>query len=216
LSGMSALYLVVEQAPGAEAQLIAALKSGHAASVLIRPAPGANLDPSTSKRLVEIIQSHKSAALIADDANLARILKADGVHLSWSKDQDDRYAEAREILGPRFIAGADAGRSRHDAMSLAEAGADYVGFGIPPHVEDRATAIERRQDLIAWWAEIFEVPCVAFDVETVEEAANLARVNADFVALALAASVAPDAARQSVEDFATALKSGTPAGKVMA
>lgn len=213
---MSALYLVIEQAPGAEAQLTAALKSGHAASILIRPAPGAKLDPSTSKRLVEIAQSYKAAALIADDANLARVLKADGVHLSWSKEQDDRYAEARDILGPRFIVGADAGRSRHDAMSLGEAGADYVGFGIPPHVDDRVTAIERRRDLVSWWAEIFEVPCVAFDAGTVEEAAELARLNADFVAMALPASVGPDAARLFVEDFARALKSVTPTGKVTA
>ena len=62
------------------------------------------------------------------------------------------------------------GASRHDAMELGEAGADYVAFGIPPDVEDRAVAVERRLDLIAWWSEVFELPCVAFDVADAEEA----------------------------------------------
>jgi thiamine-phosphate pyrophosphorylase len=96
-----------------------------------------------------------------------------------------RYAEAREIVGGRFIVGGDVGRSRHDAMTIAEAGADYVGFGIPEHVEDRETARARRRELVAWWSEIFEVPGVAFDVDTFEDASELARAGADFVALPL-------------------------------
>jgi thiamine-phosphate pyrophosphorylase len=70
-----------------------------------------------------------------------------------------------------------------DAMMLGEAGADYVGFGIPAHVEDRETARARQLDLVAWWGEIFEPPCVAFDVETIGDAAHLAAAGADFVAL---------------------------------
>ena len=42
---------------------------------------------------------------------------------------------------------------------------------------------EERAGLIAWWAEIFVVPCVAWNVETLEEAANLAALGVDFVAL---------------------------------
>ena len=70
--------------------------------------------------------------------------------------------------------GADAGRSRDDAMALGEAGADYIAFGIPAHVEDRTTAEERQCDLINWWSEIFEIPCVAFDVATAGQASALA------------------------------------------
>ena len=199
------LYLVVEAGPGADVLLAAALSPGLAASVLIRPPEGQRLDPSTSKRLVEIIQNHKAAALIADDANLARTLKADGVHLTWSKDKNDRYAEAREILGARLIVGVDAGRSRHDAMSLGEAGADYIAFGIPPHVDDRETAAARQLDLVAWWAGIFEIPCVAFDIAEAAHRAELVRAGADFVALTLPANASPDAARKIVEDAARAL-----------
>jgi thiamine-phosphate pyrophosphorylase len=148
-----------------------------------------------------LAQKKDVAALIEGDAQLARTLRADGVHLPWSKDIAARYADAREILGTRYIVGVDVGRSRHDAMSLAEDGADYIGFGIPAHVEDRQTAAERRLELIGWWSEIFEVPCVAFDVDSAEDATALAAAGADFVAIRLGV----DLASADYAEFASAL-----------
>jgi thiamine-phosphate pyrophosphorylase len=156
-----------------------------AAAILIAPAQGARLEPPHVKSLIEIAQSAGVAALIEGDAALARTLRADGVHLPWAKDIAERYRLARDILGDRYIVGADAGRFRDDAMMLGEAGADYVGFGIPPHVEDRETARARRLELVEWWNEIFEVPCVALDVDSIADATALAAVGADFVALRL-------------------------------
>jgi thiamine-phosphate pyrophosphorylase len=175
------LYVVVAAgiAPAAVGTLLA---SAPIAALLIA-ADGSPLDAGRTKPLVELVQARGIAALIESDAALARTLRADGVHVPWSKDIVARYEEAREILGGRFIVGADAGRLRDDAMTLGEAGADYVGFGIPAHVEDRESARARQLDLVAWWGEIFEPPCVAFDVDTVEEGARLARKGADFVAL---------------------------------
>ncbi|MEQ1715759.1 MAG: thiamine phosphate synthase, partial [Hyphomicrobium sp.] len=126
------------------------------------------------------------------------------VHLAWSKDQLARYSEAREILGARFIVGVDAGRSRDVAMSLGEDGADYIAFGIPPHVEDRETAFARQLELISWWSEIFEPPCVAFDVADDAAAFDLAAANADFVALAIDLSQPPEEAARRVKDFSAA------------
>ena len=104
-----------------------------------------------------------AAVLIEGDARLARTTKADGVQLAWSGEPAQDYEDAREILGGRFIVGAASGTSRHDAMSLAEAGADYVAFGLTtgPGIDE---ARAQRDDLVAWWGEIFEVPCVACDV----------------------------------------------------
>ena len=87
------------------------------------------------------------AALIADDAQLARTLRADGVHLGITKEPAGAYAEARSILGPRGIVGVDPGISRHDAMTLAEDGADYLAFGAPPDLKDRDKARARRDEL---------------------------------------------------------------------
>ncbi len=175
------LYVVVAAGivPAAAGTLLA---SAPIAALLIA-ADGSSLDAGRAKPLVDLAQARGIAALIEADAALARTLRADGVHLPWSKDIVARYGEAREILGGRFIVGADAGRLRDDAMTLGEAGADYVGFGIPAHVEDRQSARARQLELVAWWAEIFEPPCVAFDVDTVEDGARLARRGADFVAL---------------------------------
>jgi thiamine-phosphate pyrophosphorylase len=66
-------------------------------------------------------------------------------------------------------------------MSAAEAGADYVMFGEPGAAGERPSfdAIEER---IAWWAEVFEAPCVAYAASD-EEVAPLAKAGADFVAL---------------------------------
>ncbi|MBO0766500.1 MAG: thiamine phosphate synthase, partial [Hyphomicrobiaceae bacterium] len=116
------------------------------------------------------------------------------------------YRAARETLGKGGVVGVDAGISRHAAMVLAEAGADYVGFGAPAHLNDREKARGRREDLVSWWAPIFEVPCVAFDVETSEEAQQLAGAGADFVAVTLPAD-AP-AARELVNAIARSLAEG--------
>jgi len=176
--------LYVATAADVDARALASvLDAAHAATLLITAAPSAPLTAAGARPLVELAQAKDIAALIEGDAQLARTLRADGVHLPWSKDVAADYAEAREVLGTRYIVGVDVGRSRHDAMSIAEDGADYIAFGIPPHVEDRDGAGARRRELIAWWSEIFEVPCVAFDVETLDEARVLAAAGADFIAM---------------------------------
>lgn len=198
------IYFVV--AAGAAPQTVARLvAAADTAALLIVPGPGAALDAAAARPLVACAQAKGIAALIADDAVLARALRADGVHLRWDDNIVARYKEARDILGRRFIVGADAGRSRHDAMTLGEADADYVAFGIPAHVEDRETARARRLDLIGWWNEIFEVPCVAFDVETVEEARALAAAGADFVALTVPENLSADELARWGEELAGAL-----------
>ncbi len=194
------LMLVVETGDGALARLEAALAAGEVASVVIRAPEGRALDAAAVKPLVAAIQTRGAAALIEADARLARTLKADGVHVPVSDAGSAAYAEAREIVGSGAIVGFDAGRSRHDAMTAGEEGADYVAFGIPAFVKDRVAAEERQIDLIAWWTEIFEVPAVAFDVADVGLLGALADAGADFVALALASGTAPTAAAELVRE----------------
>ena len=150
-------------------------------------------------------QRRGAAALIAADAALARRLGADGVHLGSSTDAEGAYHAARGVLGADGVVGVDPGISRHDAMTLAEAGADYMVFGAPVHLQDRDKARARRDELVAWWAEIFQVPCVVFDVETAAEAEALAKAGVDFVALTLPAGQSPAAARDLVAAMAAAI-----------
>jgi thiamine-phosphate pyrophosphorylase len=202
------LCAVIEAGETALDCLGAALSAAEFASVVIAPAPGGGLDVGAARSLVEAAQRRNAAALIAEDAELAHTLGADGVHLGVAKTATRAYEAARAIVGHGAVVGVDAGISRHAAMTAAEDGADYVAFGAPAHLRDRTKARERRDDLIAWWAEIFEAPCVALDVETPEEAATIARAGADFVGVRLTEASAA-ATRELVGAIAAAL--GVPA-----
>jgi thiamine-phosphate pyrophosphorylase len=163
--------------------LIAALDAAPIASLLIGTQSETALDPASTRSLVELAQK-RGVAVLLSDAGLAANVSADGVHVSWSTDIVRQFKTTRAAAGG-MIVGADAGRTRHDAMELGESGADYVAFGIPAHVEDRQRAAERQLDLVSWWSEVFEIPCVALDVATVEQAGQLAKAGADFVGVAI-------------------------------
>ena len=199
------LYVVIEAGDAAPERLAAAFGAADLASVLIVPPTGRPLDAAAARPLIEVAQRRGAAALVATDARLARSLGADGVHLGSPADPGDAYQAARAILGPSGVIGVDPGISRHDAMTLAEAGADYIAFGAPAHLKDRDKARTRRDELVAWWAEIFQVPCVAFDVETAQEADALAAAGVDFVAVTLPAGQSAAAARDLVAAIAAAI-----------
>ena len=81
-------------------------------------------------------QAHDTALLLAGWSTIAARAGADGVHVAGGADAVDRRLRA---FKPERIVGVGAIRSRHDAMSLAETGVDYVMFGEP-----RAMVARRR------------------------------------------------------------------------
>lgn len=167
-------------------RLAPVLAAADWASVIFEPAASRGFDAAALKPLIALAQSRGAAALIAGEADLARSLGADGVHLASSPDIEQQYDAARTLLGKSAIVGVDAGHSRHAAMTLGESGADYIAFGLAPEERDSEPARERQIDLVAWWAEIFEVPVVALDVESVDDAHAFALYGADFIAIRLA------------------------------
>ena len=184
------LYLTLPANPSltVEKSLTEVLEVADVACVLLRQ-DAAEPDPAFDLRLRELTVALDVALLVENDAARAKRIGADGVHLPADAAL---YGQAREHLGQRAIIGVGCNESRHGAMLLAELGADYVAFGPTAAASDRET--EERAGLIAWWSEIFVVPCVAWNVETPEEAANLARLGADFVALSPSIWQAEDAA----------------------
>jgi thiamine-phosphate pyrophosphorylase len=116
--------------------------------------------------------------VIAEHVRLAARLGLDGVHLG---DGPRRVRAAREALGANAIVGAFAGASRHDGMTAAEIGADYVSFG-PVGLTSLGDGSRAPFDLFDWWAEMIETPVVAEGAIGLERAVELAAV-ADFLAL---------------------------------
>ncbi len=171
------LYLVTPRLREADLgdfapRFAAALAAGDVASALARLAPGA--DPKrVVGPLLEIAAAHDAALLVEGDARLAARLGADGVHV-----EGPQVAEAVESLKKQFAVGAGGLRLRDDAMTAAEAGADYVMFGEP----GASLSLEATLERVRWWAEIFETPCVAY-ADKLEDVAALADAGADFVAL---------------------------------
>jgi thiamine-phosphate pyrophosphorylase len=159
-----------------------------------------------------LAQDYGAAALIFDDVRLARTVKADGVHLRVQTDGTVTalIAEARAALGAASNIGIDAGISRHRAMEAGEAGADYVAFGA---AEDTPLARQARDDLVSWWSDIFEVPCVTLDVVSADEVAVAESDGADFVALTLPAGASIDHVMKLVGDVDTVLNLGNSKGE---
>jgi thiamine-phosphate pyrophosphorylase len=128
--------------------------------------------------LMPAVQARGVAFLLDRRSDLAAELGCDGVHL----DRPESYARERRVLGGARMIGVSAGDSRHVAIEAAEAGADYVSFG--PFFASATKPAERLADpdVVGWWTELMEVPCVAVGGMTPENSGPFVRAGADFVA----------------------------------
>lgn len=115
--------------------------------------------------------------VITDHFRLVAPLGLDGVHLATARTP---VREVRKTLGNDRIVGAFAGTTRHNGVTLADAGADYVSFG--PVGDAGALGDEDRagDDLFTWWAEMIETPIVAEGRVSLGDARRLAEIT-DFV-----------------------------------
>lgn len=166
--------------------LKAALDAGDTACLQLR-LKGENEAPPEAdeiRRATEILmplaQTYDVAFLINDRPDLAAELGADGTHVG---QQDMTYAEARKLVGPDRIVGVTCHNSRHLAMEAGEAGADYVAFGAFYKTDTKEPISRADPEILSWWSELFEVPCVAIGGITAENAAPLVRAGADFLAV---------------------------------
>jgi len=145
------------------------------------------------------VQGAGAALLVDGRPEIVARAGADGAHLAGP----DALLAAVRALKPNYIAGAGGLRSRHDAMVAAEAGADYVMFGEPDaagHHPSRDAVVDR----IAWWAEVFEIPCVGY-AATLDDIDALVAVGADFVAVGDALFDDPRGPKAAAADVAARL-----------
>ena len=203
------LYLVTPVVADAQAfssMLAAALGAGDIAAVLLRLAEAdERTQINCAKALGPLVQDKGTALLIDGHTDLVARAGADGTHSAGIT----LFDEAIERLKPDRIVGAGGLITRHDAMLAADRGADYVMFGEPDAAGERPS-LEAIEERVAWWAEVFELPCVAY-AGSHEEIAPLVKAGADFVALgdwlwrdpqAIAATIARAAAELRLPESA--------------
>jgi thiamine-phosphate pyrophosphorylase len=115
--------------------------------------------------------------VIERHVQLVTRLGLDGVHLT---DGARAIRTLRKDLGADAIIGAHCGITRHEGISAAEAGADYVSFG-PVGVTTLGDGRQAEAELFEWWSDMIEVPVVAEGALTPELVARFAP-NTDFFA----------------------------------
>jgi thiamine-phosphate pyrophosphorylase len=195
------LYLVTPRRIDLSAfapDLSAALAAGDVASVLIAPEVTAEAHlQRIAEALVPTIQAAGAAALVRDDSRAMGRSKADGLHVT---EGVAALAEAVERLSGKAIVGAGEIKTRHAAMEHAEAGADYVFFGLLD-LPEAGEAHPKTLDLGGWWADLFEPPCVLLAGRTMASVEDCARTGADFVAVRDAVWDHPDGPAAAVREI---------------
>jgi thiamine-phosphate pyrophosphorylase len=177
------LMLPPLQEPGDHPQHLAqALDAGDVACVL---APLAARDEGAAKKIVKAliaVTEPRGVALLIDSASLVARSGADGAHVRVTGETLEKtLGAALETLKPERIVGAGGLKAKHDAMVAGEFDVDYVSFG-DPAPDGYTPPVEQTLERVSWWAEIFNVPCVAF-APTLADVATLAKAGADFISL---------------------------------
>jgi thiamine-phosphate pyrophosphorylase len=198
------LYLILPPIPDAaqfKPLLAAALAAGDIACVLLRQSGTGDIK-ALAQALMPLVQENDAAFLVEGDPRLAARIGADGTHVTYS---DEAIESALSSLGPDRIVGAGGLATRDDAMNAGEAGASYVMFGEPNGAQPGA-ASEQVRERVAWWAEIFNIPCVGY-CGNLEEIGPLAEAGAEFVALGEAVWDHPGGPGEAVRSASTILAS---------
>jgi thiamine-phosphate pyrophosphorylase len=182
---LSRLYLItpprIDDLSAFAASLEAVIKAGDVACLQLRLKDVADdIILDAAKALFPMAQELGVACLINDRPDLAKLTGADGVHIG---QQDATIPHARKIVGGDGIVGVTCHDSRHLAMEAAEAGADYVAFGAFFDTATKVPLSRANPEILSWWQEVMEVPCVAIGGINPDNGEALIRAGADFLAV---------------------------------
>ena len=203
------LYLITPTTagPGFADTLAAALDAGDVAALQLRLK---DADDDFWRRSIDalrpIAQSRGVAFLLNDRPDLAVATGCDGAHVGQT---DTPAPSARKLLGDLTL-GVTCHDSRDLAMQAGDDGADYVAFGaFFPTTTKNAPAIAD-PDIIAWWSDLMELPCVAIGGITAENCAPLVTAGADFLAVVGAVWAHAEGAAGGVRALNAAIRSAPP------
>jgi thiamine-phosphate pyrophosphorylase len=198
------LYLLTPpvERPAVVTDVADAMASADVAAVLLRLADADERSLiNLVKEIAPSVQRRDVALILADRDDIVARSGADGAHLG----NLEALKEAVSRLKPKNIAGAGGLQTRHEAMEAGQAGADYVMFGEPDAAGHRPS-FDAVVDRVEWWAEVFEVPCVAYAAR-LDEIPTLAGAGADFVAVGEVVFDDPRGVRAALAEAAARLGS---------
>lgn len=175
------LYLILPSETNRDAVLSFAQGGGFGAiaCAVLQSGPDGELERGYVEQLLRLAHDANIPLLLENDISAAADLGVDGVHISAD---EELYLQARKALGDDAIIGAHCGLSRHDGLTFAELGADYVAFKGTPGPEQGESEAQL-EEIITWWSQTVTVPCIAWDIFDAHAAKRLAGLGADFVAL---------------------------------
>lgn len=144
---------------------------------------------SEGKALLALCREHDALLIINDDADLARAIGADGVHVG---KQDDDIASVRNRVGSEAIIGISCYNRLPLAVAAQMAGADYVAFGRFFPSMSKPEAVQADIALLSEAKRSLQIPVVAIGGITPENGATLIQAGADMLAVIHGIFGAPD------------------------
>lgn len=210
------LYLMLPA--GVTAQAIPALlapvlAAGDIACLL---APTEGLDEPSALALIGACQkacASSQTATLAMDPRLAKKADCDGAHVSVRSGEPEPIVKAAaKALKPDYILGVGGLRNRDASMTAGELDVDYVMFG-EPAPDGFLAPLEQTLERVAWWAEIFNVPCVAY-APSLDDIHPLCAAGAEFIALREAVWSHPKGAATAIAEAMRLIASAPAHGVV--
>lgn len=151
-----------------------------------------------------LTQEFSVPLIINDDAELARQVDADGVHLGG---EDGLVRVARALLGKEKIIGASCYNRAPLAVEAVRQGADYVAFGSFFASRVKPEAVAAAPELLRQAHHDLNVPVVAIGGITAQNGAQLVEAGADALAVISALWKAPDI-EQAAREFSYLFEQG--------
>lgn len=185
--------------------LDAVLTTGHVACFQLRLKDISDDDVVRIGTAVrDICQVHNVPILMNDRPDLAKRLSFDGAHIG----QDDMpYRDARELLGKGAIIGVTCHNSKELAFTAAGQGANYIAFGAFFETATKSPKTHASVELLEFWRDTMEIPCVAIGGMTAENAGDIAKAGADFIAVSSGVWAAKDGPVKGIEALWSAISS---------
>lgn len=142
-----------------------------------------------ARALRELTQEFGVTFIVNDDAQLAALVEADGVHLGAA---DGDIQSARALLGPGRLIGVSCYNQLALALAAVKAGADYVAFGAFYTSTVKPEAAVATLDLLRDARAELSVPIVAIGGISADNGAALVQAGADALAVISAVFDAAD------------------------